>query len=74
GADSDIVKGLGMLWGTNHFHFNVEFTFKPGTPEPPAPPPVEPPPVDGVAYIRELLAQAVALIKEADARLAKWQS
>lgn len=62
GANSDVVFGLGMLGGTNHDHLDVTFQQSEGEPEPPEPPDED---------VARLIAEARALLAEADARLAE---
>lgn len=66
GTRSDLILGLGMVGGTNHDHFDVEFTRIDAPPSPPQPPPPEPPPPEPPpSEWKEAALKVLALLDEA---------
>jgi len=70
--DSDLVRGLGMIGGTNHRHLNVVFQdvgdepppVPPPPPEPPEPEPPEPePPTDFEILVLARLDRIITLLE-----------
>ena len=59
---SEIVRGLGMLGGTNHRHLDVTFRQSPGIPPPPPPPPPGDPDVAAAIAALQLAVPLLATV------------